>query len=86
MVEKAQSRRVALAGLLAFASGAAYEGLSVVWVHQATHGGALATAAASALQATCMVLGVGESVREWRVSPLFVLGYGAGAWVAMTWA
>lgn len=69
----------------ALASGATYEALSVVWVHQATHGSALATALVSALQALAMVVGVGESVREWRAAPAFVLGYGAGAYAAMVW-
>jgi hypothetical protein len=67
----------------AFASGATYEALSVVWVHQATHGTAWATAAVSGLQALAMLVGVGESVKDWRVGPAFVLGYGAGAYGAM---
>jgi len=79
-------KRLATAGLIAFASGAAYEALSVVWVHQATHGSAWATALASAVQATAIVFGVGESVRERRAAPLFVLGYALGAYVAMVLA
>jgi hypothetical protein len=73
----------ATAALVAFTSGAAYEGLSVIWVHQATHGSAWATALVSALQAVAQVAGIGEAVRDWRVAPLFVLGYGAGAYAAM---
>lgn len=77
------ARSPAVAALVAFASGAAYEGCSVVWVHQATHGSALATAVVSAVQAAAQVAGIGESVRDWRVAPLFVFGYGVGAYVAM---
>jgi hypothetical protein len=71
--------------ILALASGATYEALSVVWVHQATHGTAWATALVSGLQALAMVVGVGESVKDWHVAPAFVLGYAAGAFGAMTW-
>jgi hypothetical protein len=77
--------RQALAHLLAFTSGAIYEGLSVVWVHQATHGSAATTALASGLQALAMVVGIGESIRVWHVAPAFVLGYAGGAYAAMTW-
>ena len=79
----AERTPLATRGLIAFTSGAAYEGLSVIWVHQATHGSARATAVVSALQAAAQVVGIGESVRDWRIAPLFVLGYGAGAWAAM---
>lgn len=71
------------AGLLAFVSGAIYEGLSVVWVHQATHGTAWSVGIASALQAAAAVVGLGESVRDRRIAPCFVVGYGLGAYVAM---
>jgi hypothetical protein len=69
----------------ALVSGATYEALSVVWVHQATHGTVWATALVSGLQALAMVVGVGESVKDWHVAPAFVLGYAAGAFGAMTW-
>jgi hypothetical protein len=69
----------------ALASGATYELLSVVWVHQATRGTAWATALVSGLQALAMVVGVGESVRDWHVAPAFVAGYAAGAYVGMLW-
>ncbi len=69
--------------VFAFASGATYEALSVVWVHQATRGSAMAVAFVSGLQALAMVVGIGESVKNWRVSPAFVLGYAAGAYAGM---
>jgi ABC-type Fe3+-siderophore transport system permease subunit len=68
---------------LAIASGATYEAMSVVWVHQATHGTALSTALVSGLQALAIVLGVGESVRNWRTAPFYVIGYASGAYGAM---
>ena len=71
--------------VFALASGMTYEALSVVWVHRATTGSAWATAVVSGLQALAMVVGVGESVRDWRVAPAFVLGYSAGAYLAMVW-
>ena len=69
--------------VVAFASGCAYEACSVVWVHQATHGAPWATALVSGVQALAMVLGVGESVRDWRAAPFYVTGYAAGAYGAM---
>ncbi len=69
----------------ALVSGAVYEALSVVWVHQATHGTALAVGLVSALQALAMVVGVGESVKDWRAAPGFVFGYAAGAYAGMVW-
>jgi hypothetical protein len=32
-----------------------------------------------------MVVGVGESVKDWRVAPAFVVGYAAGAYGAMVY-
>lgn len=69
----------------ALASGATYEALSVVWVHQVSHGTAWATALVSGLQALAMVVGVGESVKDWHVAPAFVAGYAAGAYAGMVW-
>jgi hypothetical protein len=72
--------------LSAFASGAIYEALSVAWVHQATHGNAIRTAIVSGLQATAMVVGIGESVHERRAGGAFVIGYACGAFIAMVCA
>jgi hypothetical protein len=69
--------------VVAFAGGAIYEACSVVWVHAATGGSAWQTALVSALQALASVAGIGESVRDWRVAPFFVGGYGLGAYLAM---
>jgi hypothetical protein len=76
--------RVSVKRYLAVAlSGAAYEACSVVWVHSAEHGTALATALVSGLQALAQVVGIGESARDWRCAPFFVVGYAVGAYVAM---
>jgi hypothetical protein len=68
---------------IAFASGAAYEGCSVVWVHAASHGTPWQVAAVSAVQAIAAVAGIGESVKDRRAAPCFVLGYALGAYLAM---
>lgn len=77
--------RVALPFVVAFASGAAYEACSVVWVHRATHGTPWQTAIVSGLQALAQVVGIGESVKNWRVAPFFVVGYALGAYTAMVY-
>lgn len=69
--------------IIALLSGAAYEGCSVIWVHRATHGTPMQTALVSCVQALAQVLGIGESVRNWRVAPFFILGYGIGSYTAM---
>ena len=69
--------------MLAFASGLLNEACSVVWVHQATHGTAWSTALVSGVQALAIVLGVGQSVKDWRAAPFFVIGYASGAYGAM---
>jgi hypothetical protein len=69
--------------LAALLSGAAYEACSVVWVHRAVHGTPLQTAAISGLQALAQVVGIGESVRDWKVAPFYVGGYALGAYFAM---
>jgi hypothetical protein len=74
------------ASLIAFISGAASAACSVVWVHRAVHGTALQTALVSGIQAICSVAGIGESVRDWRAAPAFVVGYSLGAYFAMVLA
>jgi hypothetical protein len=69
--------------VIAFVSGAMYEGLAVIWVHRATGGSAMAVALISGLQALATVAGLGEAVKSWRVAPCFLLGYSVGAYVAM---
>jgi hypothetical protein len=69
--------------LLTFASGFANEATAVFWVHHAERGHAGRTGLCGAIQAVSLVFGVGESVHDWRYAPVFVLGYGLGAAVAV---
>ena len=69
--------------VIALVSGAAFEGCSVFWVRLAVHGSPMQTALVSCVQALAQILGIGESVRDWRVAPFFVAGYGIGAYLAM---
>ena len=65
--------------LLTFASGFANEATAVFWVHHAERGRPVRTGLCGAIQACALVLGIGESVHDWRYAPAFVLGYGLGA-------
>jgi hypothetical protein len=71
--------------LLAFVSGFADEGLSVFWVHHAAKGNAFSSGLYSGLQAIARVVGIGESIHDWRYGPAYVLGYGLGSSVAVLW-
>ncbi len=71
---------------LTFISGFAYEFCSVLWVHQATHGSALSTALVSGVQALSAIIGIGNSVQDWKAAPFYVVGYALGAYVSMLWA
>jgi hypothetical protein len=64
---------------LTFLSGFAYEALAVGWVHHAERGHAAFTGLFSAAQALALVFGVGESVRDWRFAPSFIIGHALGA-------
>lgn len=73
------------AGLVALVAGAAYEAACVGWVHFSERGRALPTAGFSMLAALAEVTGVLDSVRDIRVAPFFVLGYGVGTYAAVRW-
>jgi hypothetical protein len=62
-----------------FLAGAANEGVAVFWVHFSERGRPFATGFCAMIQAAAVVVGVGESVHDWRLAPAFVLGYGVGA-------
>jgi len=81
--DSSQHMKTALRFISVFVSGALYEALAVVWVHQATSGAAINTALISGLQALTIIIGVGESTKNWRIAPAFVLGYAVGAYAAM---
>lgn len=81
--EAGRSLRALVPFVVAFVAGLVNEACSVVWVHQATHGTALSTALVSGVQALAIVLGVGESVKNWHAAPFYVIGYASGAYGAM---
>lgn len=68
---------------ITFASGFANEAVAVYWVHHAERGHALRTGFCSAVQAIAVVVGVGESVHDWRYAPAYVIGYATGAALAV---
>ena len=72
-----------LSALFAFASGAAYEAGCVAWVHYSERQKPLPTAGFSMLCALAEVVGIGESIHDWRIAPFFVLGYGVGTFCAV---
>jgi hypothetical protein len=71
------------AALLALASGFAIETACVYWVHYSERNRALPTSLCSMLIGAAQVLGIGESIKDWRLGALFVLGYGLGTYTAV---
>lgn len=69
--------------LTAFLAGLFLEGTAVFWTHYSERGKALIAASFSSAQALALVLGIGESVHDLKRAPFFVLGYGAGSYVAI---
>lgn len=76
---------VILLAVATFLSGALYESGCVFWVHFSEKGRPVATAVCSMLVAVAQVFGIGESVRDVRLAPFFVAGYGFGTWSAVAW-
>lgn len=72
-----------LHALITLVSGAVYEASCVVWVHYSERGRAIATACVSMLIALAQIIGIGESVHDWKLAPFFIFGYGAGTYVAV---
>lgn len=64
-------------------SGLLFESTSVFWTHYSERGNAIGAATCSAIQAGALVFGVGESVQDWRMAPLFIIGYAAGSFFAV---
>jgi len=69
--------------LSALAAGFTIETACVYWVHFSERGRAGPTALCSMAIGAAQVLGIGESIRDWRVGFCFVLGYGAGTFTAV---
>lgn len=70
---------------ITFLSGAGYELGCVLWTHHSERGEPFKTAAWSMGLAACQVMGIGESVHDIRLAPVFVVGYGVGTFVGVTW-
>lgn len=70
--------------LIALIAGAVYDGCCVGWVHFSEKHMPYHTALFAMLLAAAQVAGVGESVHDIRVAPFFILGYGIGAFIAVS--
>lgn len=68
--------------LIAFVSGAVFEGVAVVWATSSTQGKAARAAACSMLQAAALVMGVGE-VHGALARVAFVVGFGVGSFLGV---
>jgi hypothetical protein len=68
---------------LAVLSGFALEAIGVAWVHYSERDKPAMTGALSAVQASALVLGIGEGIRGLATGSCFVLGYALGAYVAV---
>ncbi len=69
--------------LLTFAAGFTIETACVYWVHFSERNRALPTALCSMAIGTAQVLGIGESIHDWRMGVPFVVGYGLGTFTAV---
>lgn len=74
-----------IAAALTFLSGAGYELGCVLWTHHSERGEDVKTALWSMMLAACQVFGIGESVHDMHLAPLFILGYGAGTFIGVRW-
>jgi hypothetical protein len=68
----------------AFVLGAIYEVGCVFWVHFSEKGEPGSTAFFSMVLAAAEVAGIGESIHDLHAAPFFVLGYGTGTFVAVS--
>lgn len=70
--------------LIAFVASAVYEAAAVVWVRYSERHAPARAALASAVCATCLLTGIGESIRHGGVvSYAFVAGYAVGTFAAV---
>ncbi len=73
--------------LIAFCGGAVYEAAAVVWVRYAERRAPVRAAVCSAVCATCLLAGVGESLTGGAaVAAAFVAGYAFGTYGAVRFA
>ena len=75
----------ALAIAVAFASGFAVDVLAVLWTRSVVLRNARTAVVYSMLLGAAQVAGIGSAVRDWRLAPFFIVGYGLGSAVAI-WA
>ncbi len=69
--------------LLVFFCGAIREASSVFWVHYSERSRPFITACIAILIASMEVMGIFASVRDLRIAPFFILGYGVGTFLAV---
>lgn len=69
--------------LLTFLTGAIFEAACVGWTHFAEKGKALQSSFFAVVIAISNIIGLGESIKDLRIAPFFVLGYGFGTFMAV---
>lgn len=73
------------APLVVFLGGAVYEAAAVAWVHYAERKSPTKAALFAMICATALVVGIGESVKDFWMAPYFIVGKGAGTFCAVYW-
>lgn len=69
--------------LLTFLTGAIFEAACVGWVHFSEKGKSLQSALFAVIIASSNIFGLGESIKDWRIAPFFILGYAFGTFMAV---
>lgn len=70
--------------LIALISGALFEFGCVYWVHYSERSQAFKASIWSMIVATTTVVGIGESIKDKRVAIAYIIGYGIGTYLAIT--
>lgn len=70
--------------LLVFVCGAFYEAMCVGFVDNTAQSRPGPTSLMSMLAGSAEVTGIFNSVRDWHVAPLYVLGLGTGAYIGVS--
>ncbi len=58
-----------------------YNILNILWAHYTKHQLPGKLALVSSFSASCMVFGIGPSIRDYNIAPFFILGYGFGGFL-----
>jgi hypothetical protein len=69
--------------LLVLVCGAFYEASCVGFIHSAERARPARTAFFSVAAAAAQLTGLLDSVRDWRLAPFFIFGYGIGSYIAV---